>query len=254
MTQPSILAVFGHPDDESLAAGGVLARYAAAGARTAVVSATWAEDTWRAGELAEAARLLGAEKPRLLGYADAHFEPSAPGRTRFVDAPLDEAVGRLVAHIREFRPEVILTHDAYGGLTGHVDHRQAHRVTVLAAQAAGLDGLHPEAGEPWQPRALYFSTHPHSLLPAFRELVGGTRALYTVPDDRVDVAFEVGPWMEQKIAAVLAHRSEVERGAMPGVISELSAGARTRLFGTEHFIRQSLSVREVASTAPELTF
>ncbi|MEY9846598.1 PIG-L deacetylase family protein [Streptacidiphilus sp. MAP5-3] len=252
MTAPSILTVFGHPDDESLAAGGVLARHAAAGARTAIVSATWAEDTWRAEELAEAARLLGAEKPRMLGYADAHFEPSAPGRARFCDAPLDEAVGRLVAHIRSFRPELVLTHDAYGGLTGHVDHRHAHRVTVLAAQAAGLAQLYPEAGDPWQPRALYFSTYPHSCVPAFRELVGEARTLYTVPDEQVDTAFEVGPWMDQKIAAVLAHRSEVERGAMPGVISQMSPDVRERLFGTEFFIRQSL-VTEVASVQPELT-
>lgn len=45
MPVPSLLGVFAHPDDESLSAGGVLARHAAAGARTAVVTATWAPDT-----------------------------------------------------------------------------------------------------------------------------------------------------------------------------------------------------------------
>ncbi|MET9842907.1 PIG-L family deacetylase, partial [Streptomyces virginiae] len=45
---PSLLAVFGHPDDESLLAGGVLAQHAAAGAPTAVVTATWAPDSHRA--------------------------------------------------------------------------------------------------------------------------------------------------------------------------------------------------------------
>jgi hypothetical protein len=84
--------------DESLSAGGVLARHAAAGARTAVVTATWAPDTLRAAELAEALRILGAGKPRLLGYADARVPQSAPGCPRFCDAPLDEAVQRLVAH------------------------------------------------------------------------------------------------------------------------------------------------------------
>ncbi|MGW6710834.1 PIG-L deacetylase family protein, partial [Streptomyces sp. NPDC054956] len=42
MPLPSVMGVFAHPDDESLAAGGVLALHAAAGARTAVVTATWA--------------------------------------------------------------------------------------------------------------------------------------------------------------------------------------------------------------------
>jgi len=36
MPLPSLLAVFAHPDDESLSSGGVLARHAASGARTAV--------------------------------------------------------------------------------------------------------------------------------------------------------------------------------------------------------------------------
>ncbi|WP_181007918.1 PIG-L deacetylase family protein, partial [Streptomyces sp. B226SN101] len=54
MPLPSILAVHAHPDDESLFCGGVLARHAAAGARTAVVTATWAPGTHRAAELARA--------------------------------------------------------------------------------------------------------------------------------------------------------------------------------------------------------
>jgi N-acetyl-1-D-myo-inositol-2-amino-2-deoxy-alpha-D-glucopyranoside deacetylase len=138
MPVPSLLAVFAHPDDESLAAGGVLARHAAAGVRTAVVTATWAADTPRAAELADALRILGAGKPRMLGYADARVPSSAPGCARLCDAPLDEAVRRLVEHIRELRPDIMVTHDAYGGLPGHPDHVHTHRVTVLAAQAAGL--------------------------------------------------------------------------------------------------------------------
>lgn len=162
MPFPSLLAVFAHPDDESLSAGGVLAQHAAAGARTAVVTATWAEDTQRAAELADALRILGAGAPRMLGYADARAPQSAPGSVRFCDAPLDESVCRLVMHIRAFRPDIVVTHDAYGGLTGHPDHLHTHRVTTLAVEAAGLDRLYPDTGAPWQPSALYLATHPHS--------------------------------------------------------------------------------------------
>jgi LmbE family N-acetylglucosaminyl deacetylase len=70
-----------------------------------------------------------------------------------------------VAHIRELRPEIVVTHDAYGGLTGHPDHVHTHRVTVLAAEAAGLEQLYPDAGPAWQPLAVYLATHPHSVLP-----------------------------------------------------------------------------------------
>jgi N-acetyl-1-D-myo-inositol-2-amino-2-deoxy-alpha-D-glucopyranoside deacetylase len=141
----SLLAVFAHPDDESLAAGGSLARHAAAGARTAVVTATWAPATQRAAELADALRILGAGEPRMLGYADAKVPESAPGAPRWCDVPLVEAVHRLVIEIREFRPDALVTFDALGGLTGHPDHVHTHRITMLAAEAAGSD-VYPNAG------------------------------------------------------------------------------------------------------------
>ena len=232
---PSLLAVFAHPDDESLSAGGLLARTAASGGRTSVVTATWAADTRRAAELAEALRILGAGAPRMLGYADAGVPESAPGCPRLLDAPLDEAVRRLVAHIRELRPEVVVTHDGYGGLTGHPDHLQTHRLTVLAAQAAGLAQLYPEAGDPWAPRTLLLATHPHSVVPRIRDLIGSRRAVFSVPDEQVTTTLDVTPWLDTKVAAVLAHRTEVERGALPGLVAGLSPEARTSLLSTEWF-------------------
>ncbi|MEU0456990.1 PIG-L deacetylase family protein [Streptomyces sp. NPDC006129] len=238
MPVPSLLAVFAHPDDESLSAGGVLAQHASAGARTAVVTATWAADSPRAAELAEALRVLGAGAPRMLGHADSRVPHSAPGRPRLCAAPLDRTVGELVTHLRSFRPEIVVTHDAYGGLTGHEDHVHTHRVTLLAVHAAGLERLYPDAGEPWRPSALYLATHPHS---AVRDWGGHWaptgKALRTVPDDLITAAVDVTPWLERKVAAILAHRSEVARGAAPGLIAALPAAERERLLGTEYYIR-----------------
>jgi N-acetyl-1-D-myo-inositol-2-amino-2-deoxy-alpha-D-glucopyranoside deacetylase len=237
VTGPGVLAVFAHPDDESLSAGGLLASSAAAGARTAVVSATWAEGTVRARELAAAVRLLGVqEPPRTLGYADAQVPESAPGSPRFVDAPLDEAVRRLVGHIRELRPDVVVTHDAYGGLTGHEDHVQTYRVAALATQAAGLD-LYPDAGEPWRPEALLLATHPEAVVAGLRDVVGAQRAVHGVPDELITDRLDVTPWLEAKIAAILAHRTEVERGAVPGLVAAAAPEARAALLSTEWFIR-----------------
>ncbi len=237
LSVPSLLAVFAHPDDESLSAGGLLARHAAAGGRTAVVTATWAEDTARAGELADALGILGAGAPRMLGYADARAPESAPGRPRLLDAPLDEAVRRLVTHIREFRPEIMVTHDGYGGLTGHPDHVHTHRVSVLAAQAAGLDQLYPDAGLPWQTRALYLATHPRSAVPRIRGIIGSRKAVHAVPDEHVTTSIDVTPWLDRKVAAVLAHRTEVERGALPGLVASLPPHTRQELLATEWYIR-----------------
>lgn len=249
MSTPSLLAVFAHPDDESLSAGGVLARHAAAGAHTAVVTATWAPDSPRAAELAEALRVLGADKPRLLGYADSRVPRSAPGRPRFCDAPLDETVGALVAQIRDVRPDIIVTHDAYGGLTGHEDHVHTHRVTLLAVHAAGLERLYPDSGAPWRPKALYLATHPHSAVRAWGGHWAPTgKALHTVPDELITATVDVTPWLERKVAAVLAHRTEVARGAAPGLIAALPGPDRERLLGTEYYIRH-----DPVATAPPQT-
>lgn len=245
MPLPSVLAVHAHPDDESLFCGGVLAQHAAAGARTTVVTATWAEGTHRAVELARALDALGAGAPRLLGYADARVPESAPGRPRFLDAPLDEAVAAVVGHIRVVRPEVVITADAYGGMTGHPDHVHAHRVTALAVRAAGLPRFCPRAGDAWQPRALYLATHPRSAaVPVGGRLARpGTPAgaLYCSENAWITTTVDVDPWLPQKLAAILAHRSEVDRGAAPGRIAALPPAVQREVLGTEWYIRQDLT-------------
>ncbi|WP_405943068.1 PIG-L deacetylase family protein [Streptomyces sp. NBC_00207] len=247
MSLPSLLGVFAHPDDESLLAGGVLAHHAASGARTAVVTATWTPDSHRAAELADALRILGAGEPRLLEYADARVPGSAPGRPRFVDAPLDEAVAGLVRHVREVRPDIVVTHDDHGQLTGHPDHVHTHRVTLLAVHAAGIEHLYPEAGEPWQPAALCLATHPHSGVGELGALLADVgKSVRSVPEERVSATIDVRPWLERKWAAVAAHRSEAERRrSLPGILSRLPADARDRILATEWYTR--LAVRPMPS-------
>lgn len=200
-TVPSLLGVFAHPDDESLLAGGVLAQHAAVGARTAVVTATWTADSHRVPGLAQVLLLLGAGAPRLLGFADARNPASAAGSgaVRLVDAPLDEAVGRLAAHVREVRPDIVVGHDALGQLTGHPDHRRTHQITLLAVGAAGLPHLYPEAGEPWQPAVLYAATHSESGVGRLGPLLQSVgKTLLVVPDEYVTTAVDVSPWAAVK--------------------------------------------------------
>lgn len=232
--------MFAHPDDESLSAGGALARAASSGARTAVVTTTWSAETARGAELAAALAILKAGSPRFLGYADARVPESAPDAPRLIDADLDEAVGRLVALIRDFRPHSVLTHDPYGGVTGHPDHLQTYRITALAVEAAGLAAAYPAAGRPWRTPFLRLATHPESAMPMLARYLGETRPLLSVRDEQVTDAFDVTPWMESKVAAVLAYKSEVERGAAPGLVASLSSEDRRRLLGTEWFISRRL--------------
>ncbi|MGW7458163.1 PIG-L family deacetylase [Streptomyces sp. NPDC054797] len=245
MTQPkpSLLAVFAHPDDEALLAGGVLAQHAAAGAATAVVTATWAAGTHRAAELADALAILGAGKPRMLGYADAHVPESAPGRPRLCDAPLDEVIGLLVGHIRELRPDIVITHDQYGQLTGHPDHLHTHRVTQLAVHAAGLPHLYPEAGEPWTPGALYLATHPQSGVGDLGPLLARVgKTVRSIPDDQVTASVDVGPVAATKWEAIRAHRSQVEgQRALPALLSGVLDDVRHRILATEWYTRLDTS-------------
>jgi N-acetyl-1-D-myo-inositol-2-amino-2-deoxy-alpha-D-glucopyranoside deacetylase len=85
------------------------------------------------------------------------------------------------------------------------------------------------------------------VLPTIREVFGERRALHTVPDDQVALALDVTPWLEQKIAAVMAHRAEVERGALPGLVAGLPPTIRERLLGTEWYTVRPL--RPGATTA-----
>ncbi|MFF9049634.1 PIG-L family deacetylase [Streptomyces erythrochromogenes] len=242
MALPDLLGVFAHPDDEALVAGGVLARHAASGARTGVVTTTWAAGTPRAAELADSVGILGAGVPQMLGHADARVPESAPGRARLLDVPLDESVGQVVRCIRQFRPDIIVAHDAYGQLTGHPDHVHTHRVTLLAAHAAGLPHLYPEAGEPWQPAAVHLATHPESGVGELGPLLTRVgKKLLGVPDAHVDATVDVGPWLHQKWAAILAHRSEAARErSLPGILSRLPAETRRRILSTEYFTRLDL--------------
>ncbi|MFJ4526178.1 PIG-L deacetylase family protein [Streptomyces sp. NPDC088810] len=239
---PSLLAVFAHPDDESILAGGVLAQHHAAGARTAVVTATWAPDSRRAPELAAALTVLGAGAPRMLGYNDARNPEAAPDQPRLVDAPLDEAIGRLVTHIRDFKPEIVVTHDAVGQLTGHPDHVRTHQITLLAVEAASLTHLHPEAGAPWQPAAVYAATHPESGIDLLRPLLEGVgKSVLAVPGSYVTTSVDVTPWADVKWRAILAHDGEVARQrTLPGILARLPEADRAQIIRTEHFTRLTL--------------
>ena len=169
-----LMSVHAHPDDESSKGAATLAKYAAKGADVLVVTCTGGERgdvlnpamdrpdvrenlaEIRRAEMAAARRILGVRQ-QFLGFVDsglpANGEPLPDGC--FALQPLEEAAGRLVALIREFRPHVILTYDETGGYP-HPDHIKAHQVTVAAFDAAGDAGRYPGAGAPWQPAKLYY--------------------------------------------------------------------------------------------------
>jgi N-acetyl-1-D-myo-inositol-2-amino-2-deoxy-alpha-D-glucopyranoside deacetylase len=254
-----LLCVHPHPDDESIACGGVLARAVAEGVRTVVVTCTGGEEgenlagidlgdvplvEHRRRELAEAIAILGVGTHHLLGYRDSGMVGTSANAHPdcFHQADLDEAAARLAALIRSERPDAVVSDDANGSY-GHPDHIKANRVTIRAVELAS-DPAADVVGEPWRVPRRYVHTFSRS------RLVGAHRALLAAgltspfgegdePDGfgaddaevttRVDVRVHVGT----KLAAMRAHASQVgEESFFMNVPDELVG----EFLGIEEFI------------------
>jgi N-acetylglucosamine malate deacetylase 2 len=225
MTEPGVLAVFAHPDDEVFRCGGTLALLARRSVRVHLLTATRGEagscgdpplctpdelPGVREQELRCACAALGIEPPCLLDYHDGGL----------ADVDEDEAVEQVLAAIGELRPQVILTWPP-DGLSGHLDHVAVSRWTARAFHRAATLGA--EA-----PAALYHLAVPHSVAQA-----PGLAQLHAIPDQDVTLAVDVTPVWAQKMAAIHCHRTQA--GESPILQAPVE---RQRLFlGREHFRR-----------------
>lgn len=141
---PTLLAIFAHPDDESFGPGGTLARYAAEGARVHYLCATRGEagtvDTLhlngyrdvgelRTAELMCAAQVLGLADVQFLGFRDSGIRGDAPDC--LARTPVEVVAARIAAHLEHVRPDVVITHDPFGGY-GHPDHIAVHKAVLHA--------------------------------------------------------------------------------------------------------------------------
>lgn len=123
----ALVVLAAHPDDETLGAGGLIARAVAAGLPVTVVVVTDgaasapAFAARRAEEVRAAVRVLGAPEPTLLGYAD--------GSVREEHAEIERDIERLLADL----PGNTLLVAPWRG-DGHRDHRVLGEV---AARVAG---------------------------------------------------------------------------------------------------------------------
>jgi N-acetyl-1-D-myo-inositol-2-amino-2-deoxy-alpha-D-glucopyranoside deacetylase len=235
----TLLCVHPHPDDESIACGGVLARASAAGARTVVVTCTGGEEgenlagidlgaedlaAHRRRELADALAILGVARHHTLGYRDSGMVGDAandhPDSFHRVD--LEDAARGLAAILRAERPDVVVSDDA-DGTYGHPDHVKANRVTVRAVALAADDGA-PVEGAPWRVAKRYVSTLGRGRLLATHralleaglnspfgadELASEEDVPFGTPDAEVTTEVDVRAFLEVKRAAMAAHRSQI---------------------------------------------
>ncbi|BBZ12661.1 N-acetyl-1-D-myo-inositol-2-amino-2-deoxy-alpha-D-glucopyranoside deacetylase [Mycobacterium branderi] len=268
---PRLLFVHAHPDDETLTNGATIAHYAARGAQVHVVTCTLGEegevigDRWaqlavdhadqlggyRIGELTAALQALGVGEPIFLGGAGRWRDSGMAGtpsrrRQRFVDADEREAVGALVALIRQLRPHIVVTYDPNGGY-GHPDHIHAHVVTTAAVAAAGTDDY---PGAPWSVPKLYWTVIARSaFLAGWAALTpDDLRPEWTLPtgevsdfdgmgyaDEDIDAVVDAEHALPAKRAALAAHATQVVVGPT-GRACALSNNLALPILGQEHYV------------------
>ncbi len=272
-----LICVHAHPDDESSKGAATMARYRAEGVEVLVATCTGGErgsvlnprldrpEVWadiaalRAKEMERARAILDVEQV-WLGYVDSGLPEGDPlpplPEGCFARADLDEAAGTLVAHLRRFRPHVLVTYDETGGYP-HPDHIMCHKVSMRAAELSADAAAFPEHGEVWQVPKIYYHMgfhrnryarldelmHEHGLESPYRERLAGWH-----DDDRahrLTTFVHCADYFEVRDEALKAHATQIDPDgpwfAVPREIQKLG-------WPTEDY---ELAVSHVETTIPE---
>jgi LmbE family N-acetylglucosaminyl deacetylase len=250
----TLVCFHAHPDDESIATGGTIARAVSEGHRVVLVVATdgrhgeipadlGSGETLadrRRRETEKSAQVLGVSEVVWLGYADSgmngwsqNHEPGA-----FMSADLDEASERLAAIVRRVEGDVLTCYDWHGGY-GHPDHIQVHRVGHRAAELL-RDGGRPvrllestmNRTRIARLRAMNAESDPDA--EAFDpEAPADDGNPFGSTEDEITMAVDVTQFVAKKRESMACHASQITDGSfflqMPPEIFALA-------FGTEWFI------------------
>lgn len=258
------MALVAHPDDETLGIGGTLVHYAAEGVETAVVCATAGQSgryhdhrlgdpghpgreklaAIREAELRAAATVLGLREVSFLGYVDGELDQADPR----------EAIGRIVTHVRRFRPHVCVTF-AMDGAYGHPDHIAIAQLAT-AAMVPAADASHEAAGagagaasattdgrlSPHVVSKFYYLAWPAATWAAYQEAFktltstvdGVERRANPWPDWELTTAIDTRAYWPTVWRAVTCHDSQIANYAR---LSHLSPEHHEGLWGSQTFYR-----------------
>jgi LmbE family N-acetylglucosaminyl deacetylase len=237
----TVLAVFAHPDDESLACGGTLARLSDSGVRVILLCASRGRKGTisdpgligqsdlgrvREEELRNAAHVLGVERVDILDHPD--------GDLRWANIPQLQA--EIAAAIVECRADTVITFGE-DGLYWHPDHIGVYERTLGAVLALGD-----------QAPSLYYVTMPKGVM---RQIVDAAAAQgwaapaagpwAIVPDafgllaKPPSLVVNVSRWVPRKLAAVLCHRTQM---GVDNPLARINPEDAARLLGAELFRRE----------------
>lgn len=243
------MCVLAHPDDESLGTGGALAKSAAEGVATYVVTATRGErgrfgdskqspgpeivGRAREAELLAAAKELGVKEVSFLNYLDGALD----------QVNTAEAIERIVGHLRRVKPQVVITFGPDGAY-GHPDHIAISQLTTAAIACAADPsfGAQPASGEPHRVSKLYFIAWTQNKWTAYqaalRKLVfkvdGQERQAVPWPDWAVTTVIDTSRVWPAVWRAVSCHETQM---TIYRQLEELSEEHQRSLWGTQEFYR-----------------
>jgi LmbE family N-acetylglucosaminyl deacetylase len=242
-----LMCVLAHPDDESLGLGGILAKYAAEGIKTYLITATGGERGWfgdpgaypgaealaaiRKEELRAAAKALGIRQVNWLGYQDGELDR----------ADHQEVITKIVKHLRRVRPHVVVTFDPSGAY-GHPDHIAICQFATAACAAAGDPGFADGDGTSHRVSKLYYMAETKDDLVAYEEAFGELVVQVNGEERRgvgwepwaITTRIDTAPYWRQVWDAIACHQSQ-----LPGyeALMNLPEERRKRLFDTQKFYR-----------------
>jgi LmbE family N-acetylglucosaminyl deacetylase len=243
----TLVTFHAHPDDESIATGGVMAKASDEGHRVVLVVATRGEHgevdegfldegeaLWqrREKETQACADILGVSRVEFLGYVDSGMigTPENDLPDSFWQADVEEAAARLAAILLEEDADILTIYDE-DGVYGHPDHIQVHRVGARAAELAATSRV-------------YMNTinkdHLRRLLAEAAAMGDETPGINPddfnlgVPEQRITTTVDVRPWLARKRAAMAAHASQISETSF---FLTMKPAAFEGGFGQEWFIR-----------------
>jgi LmbE family N-acetylglucosaminyl deacetylase len=243
-----LLAVFPHPDDETLGFGGTFAKYSAEGIETYLVCATRGERGWfesegpdpgleavgriREAELRYAAEQLGLHEVNFLNYIDGDLDKASP----------TEIITQLVAHIRRIKPQVVVTFGPDGAY-GHPDHIALSQFTNAALLCAADGSFNdPNNQPPYRVQKFYYMVDDQEIVDFANEILGGismeidgvTRKHVAWADWEITTRINARPYIDTVYKAVHCHKSQLP-GYSP--LAGSTAEEMGKFFGKGNFYR-----------------
>jgi LmbE family N-acetylglucosaminyl deacetylase len=186
------MVIMAHPDDAEFLCSGTVAKWCAEGWEVYYVLVTGGDKgthdlamhpeklaAIREEEQREACRVLGVKDCIFLGYPDGFTSESS------------ELRGQIVRLLRTYRPDVVITWDAFRGTFNHRDHRNVGQAT--------MDAIYPIVRD-----RLFYQHHEDEGLTSHQVnevlLAGAADADYSV---------DISDHWEKKVEAILCHTSQI---------------------------------------------